>query len=163
MAGLKGGDKLKAKLASMVAMANNAKEVRVGFLAEAKYPDGTSVAMVAAIQNFGAPAAGIPPRPFFRNAIAKHKDEWPKAISELLVDNDYDALRTLQQTGEAIAGQIRQSLVDTNEPPLKAATLRARGVASDLVYNPKDSRTFGAKPLIDTGNMLDSISYQVKE
>jgi len=162
MAELKGGNKLAEKLAEMVTLVNNASAVKVGFLAEARYPDGTPVAMIAAILDFGAPAAGIPPRPFFRNMIAKKKGEWPEVIANLLKANDYDALRTLQQTGEAVAGQLRQSIIDTNEPPLAASTLAKRGV-SGMVYDPKNPKTFGAKPLVETGHLLNSTGYQVKE
>ena len=94
--------------------------LRVGFLEGAKhYPDGTSVAAVAAVLDFGAPRAGIPPRPFFRNMIAAKKSEWPDAIAKLLVANDYDADKTLRQAGAAIVGQLQQSIRDTNAPPLK--------------------------------------------
>jgi hypothetical protein len=103
--------------------------------------------MIAAIQEFGAPSRGIPPRPFFRNMIKAKSGEWPKAIAALLKANNYDARRTLMLTGEAIAGQLRQSIVDTNSPPLKPATIKRKGFA---------------KPLIDTSVMINSIDYEVK-
>ena len=93
--------------------------------------------------------------------IANKQAEWPAAVGGLLKANNYDALRTLQLTGEAIAGQLRTSIVETNEPPLAPSTLRKRGVAG-MVYNPKDMSTFGAKPLVWTGHMLNSVDYQVK-
>lgn len=161
MATTRGGDKFEMKLADMTRLATNARSVGIGFLAEAKYPDGTPMAMIAAIQDFGAPNAGIPPRPFFRNMIAAKRHEWGPAVRDLLLDNGYDALRTLQLAGEAIAGQLRQSIVDTNSPPLAESTLRARGVGG-MVYNPKKSSTFGAKPLIDTGHLFNSVDYEVK-
>ena len=147
MATTKGGDKFEPTLEYMVRMATNASAVNVGFLAEAKYPDGKPVAMIAAIQNFGAPRAGIPPRPFFSDMIKKRSPEWPKAIGDLLVANRYDALRTLQMTGEAVTGQLRKQIQDTNAPPLKPATIRRKGFD---------------KPLIDTGHMWNSVDYQVK-
>ena len=162
MAEIKGGDKFEAALARIATLAGNATSVSIGFLSEATYPNGKPVAMIAAIQEWGAPRAGLPPRPFFRNMIADKKGEWPKAISDLLVANGYDALRTLQQTGEAVAGQLRESIVRTDSPALAESTLRKRGVGG-MVYNAKDRRTFGAKPLIDTGHMLNSVNYQVKE
>lgn len=121
--------------------------VRIGFLENARYPDGTPVAMIAAIQDGGAPNAGIPPRPFFRNMIAKKKGEWPAAIAGLLKANDYDAEKVLGLTGAAIAGQLRQSIIDTNDPPLAEATIRRKGFA---------------KPLVDTGHLLQSVDYEVK-
>jgi hypothetical protein len=160
---ISGGDKLKARLEEIARRLSNASSVRVGFLKDSTYPDGTSVPMVAAVQEFGAPSKGIPPRPFFRNMIAANSPEWPAAIAELAIDTDYDALRILQLTGEAVSGQLRQSIIDTNEPALAESTLRARGVATGTKYNPADAVTFGAKPLVDTGQMLNSVGYQVKE
>jgi hypothetical protein len=161
MAELRGGQAFESSLVSMSARLSNAKEVRIGFLQESTYPDGKPVAMIAAIQEFGAPSVGIPPRPFFRNMISKKQGEWPAAIGNLLKANNYDALRTLQLTGEAVAGQLRQSIVDTNDPPLAASTLRKRGVGG-MVYNAKDASTFGAKPLVRTGHLLQSVDYEVK-
>ena len=126
MATISGGDKLKAKLAGIAAAMSSASSVKIGFLAGSSYPDGTPVPLVAAVQEFGAPSRGIPPRPFFRNMIADKKGEWPKAISDLLVANGYDALRTLQQTGEAVAGQLRESIVRTNSPPLASPCRRKK-------------------------------------
>jgi hypothetical protein len=120
----------------------------VGFQNGATYPDGTPVAMVAAVQDFGSASRGIPPRPFMRSAVAEHKKEWPRTLAKLLRDEKMDTRRALGVLGEEIAGQIRQSIVDTNEPPLAPATIRAKGFA---------------KPLVDTGRMLNSVTYDVKD
>lgn len=145
---VKGGDQLEARLAEISRLANNASSVKVGFLSEATYPNGVPVALIGAIQNWGAPSRGIPPRPFFSNMIAKKSPEWGPAIGQLLVDNGYDALRTLQLAGEDVAGQLRQSIIDTNEPPLAESTIKRKGFD---------------KPLVDTGHMLNSVGYEVKE
>lgn len=145
---IKGSDALNRKLEDISKGIKKASKLRVGFLEDAKYPDGTQVALVAAIQNFGAPSRGIPPRPFFSNMVRDKSPEWPKAISNLLIANNYDTDKTLHQAGEAIAGQLRQSIIDTNEPPLSPATIKKKGFA---------------KPLIDTGVMIHSISYEVDD
>ena len=64
--------------------------------------------------------------------------------------------------GAAIAGQLKQSIIDTNSPPLKEATIVAKGGKHGTIYNPKDPSTFAAKPLIDTGTMLNAINHQVR-
>lgn len=51
--GLSGGDKLTAYLANILKEAEQGETLRVGFLEDATYPDGTQVAMVAATQEFG--------------------------------------------------------------------------------------------------------------
>jgi hypothetical protein len=148
MATMKGGDKLTKKLAQLAKQAGVSKptSVRVGFLETATYPDGTPVAMIAAIQNWGAPKVNIPPRPFFSNMIIDKQKEWPKAIAGLLQKHNGDAYKALDEAGAAIAGQLRQSIVDTNSPPLSPITIRRKGFD---------------KPLVDTGHMLNSIDHEV--
>lgn len=121
--------------------------LRVGFLERSTYPTGQSVAMIAAINEFGAPSRGQPPRPFFRNMIAKYKGEWPKAIGDLLKANDWDAERALDIAGAAIAGQLRQSITDFYGVPLKPATIARKGFD---------------KQLINSAHMLQSVDHEVK-
>ena len=178
MAAISGGDKLQAALDKIAANASKAATLSVGFLADSTYPDGTSTAMVAAVQEFGAPKVGIPPRPFFRNMVAAKSKEWPKAVGELLKDNDFDAEKTLGQTGEAIKGQLQDSIINTNEPPLSPVTVMLRGMKSNdqsLVVNKtvvEEARArvaagltnYGAstKVLDETGHMLNNVDFTVK-
>lgn len=146
---VKGGDKFERYMEGMRERLNRpGSQVRVGFLSRAKYPDGKPVAMIAAIQNWGAPRAGIPPRPFFSNMIAAKGPEWPAAIATQLRLNDYDRRATLLRVGEGVAGQLRQSVIDTNRPPLAESTIARKGFS---------------KPLVETGHMLNSIDYEIVE
>ena len=147
MATISGGDRLAARLTELSKNVTKSAELSVGFLAGATYPTGEHVATIAAIQEFGAPARNIPPRPFFRNMIAAKADSWPAAVAELLEANNYDATKTLMQTGEGIKGQLQQSIHDTNSPPLAPATIAKKGFD---------------KPLIDTAVMINSIDYKVE-
>lgn len=141
-----GGDKFAEALRSRGNSAGRARTVRVGFLKGATYPDGTSVAVVAAINEFGAPSRGQPPRPFFRRMIAEKQAEWPKAIAALLKANDFDAERTLDLVGQAIVGQLQESIQKLYDPPLKPSTIARKGFS---------------KPLISTAAMLRSVSHEV--
>lgn len=146
MAQVKGGLRLESKLEAILRKVTAKEKVRVGFLEGATYPDGTPVALVAAVQNFGAPKVGIPPRPFFSNMV---KDETPrlgKVTAAALQATDYQAGEALKMIGEHVAGALRQSVVDTNSPPLKPATIARKGFS---------------KPLVDTGHMLNSVDYEV--
>lgn len=120
--------------------------LRVGFLEGAAYPDGTSVPLVAAIQEFGAPAKGIPPRPFFRNMIAAKSGGWGKALGKILLSNGGDGKAALATMGEGIRGQLKQSITELTDPPLAESTIEQKGFA---------------KPLIDTSHMLNSVAYEV--
>jgi len=119
---------------------------RVGFLEGSTYPDGTPTAMIAAIQNFGAPARGIPPRPFFSNMITQCGPQWGDEMAKVLRAARYDGALTLARMGERIAGQLRESVRATNSPALSPITIARKGFA---------------KPLIDTGHMWNSIAYEV--
>jgi hypothetical protein len=115
-------------------------------MAGATYPNGVSVPMVAASQEFGAPRAGIPPRPFFRGMISEKSKEWPSALAGLL--KNHNAKDALTLTGEAIAGQLKESIAKYDKgPPLKPATIKRKGFD---------------KQLIDTGHMMNSITYKVE-
>jgi len=76
---LTGGGKLEGFLAGIGRRLASGDAVKVGFLEGSTYPDGTPTALVAAIQNFGAPARGIPPRPFFSNMVTAKSPGWAKA------------------------------------------------------------------------------------
>lgn len=147
---VRGGDRLDAFLAKLATKVAKGGKVRIGFLEGADYPDGTPVAMVAAIQNYGAPAAGIPPRPFFSNMVNRESGGWGVKMANILKRNDYDGEKSLALMGEGIAGQLRQYIVDTNDPPLAPETIRRKG-----------GTPTAAKPLVDTGHMLASISSEV--
>lgn len=147
MATIKGGEKFERAMARLAANLTKPGTLRVGFLENATYPDGKSVAMIGAIQNYGAPGAGIPPRPFFSNMVASKKGGWPRALATNLRANDYDAQKALALMGEGIAGQLRQSIKDTNSPPLATSTIARKG---------------HDKPLVESGIMLGSVDYDVK-
>ena len=174
---LKGGKKLAEALGAIAKALGEKKTLRVGFLAGAKYPDGTPVAMVAAIQEFGAPAARIPPRPYFRTMIADKRREWPKGLAVQLKEAGYDADLALRRTGEAIKGQLQQSIADVTSPALSPVTLMLRkwypsdhspitgrivGAAARAVADGESSAGASTKPLVWTGHLLNSVDYEVK-
>jgi hypothetical protein len=176
MVTLKGGEGLQKALDEIAKKVSKASSVDVGFLSDATYPDGTSVAMVAALDEFGH--GKTPPRPFFRTMIEAKSPEWPEAVGNLLVANDYDAAKTLGQTGAAIKGQLQDSIIDTYAPPLSQITLMLRKMRSedpDLVVTGKTvgeaARRVAAgestdgvstKPLVDSGHLLASVDFEVK-
>lgn len=146
MATISGGTKFEAALAEIAAKFAKPRTLNVGFLANSSYPDGTSVALVAAVQNFGAPSRGIPPRPFFSTAVRTNAKGWPAVIAGALqmTGNDVDA--ALAITGEHIKGQIQLSIRNTMSPPLAPATIAAKG---------------HSKPLVDSGHMQSSVDYEI--
>lgn len=161
MATIKGGDKIRKVLDSTVSKLYPGY-VEVGFPSGASYPEadgGLPVALVAALNEYGhrigaAPAEGqpdhrqsVPPRPFFRNMIAKKKARWPKQMATLLKNTNYDVNATLEMMGQEVSGQLVESIDALKTPPLAASTIARKGFD---------------KPLIDTGTMRKSVTYNVK-
>ncbi len=148
---VKGGGKLAAYLKGLERKAEAAHTVKVGFMSGAKYPDGTPVAMVAAIHNYGAPSQGIPARPFFSNMVAEKSPDWGPNIGNLLKRTNFNARQSLALMGEKISGDLRESIIHGHWAPLSDATR-------------KTSAKGGFKAaLIDTGHMLNSVTYQVDD
>ena len=170
-----GGSKIKDVLADIFARASKRDIVNIGFLENATYPTGVSpkslrqqyadrkkkglkgaipaarggqtVASVAAANEFGVPAHGQPPRPFFRAMIASKSPAWGKRFAVVLKATNYNADQALRLMGEGIAAQLKKSILETNSPPLAESTVKRKGFD---------------KPLVDTGHMLNSIGYEVK-
>lgn len=131
----------------------NATEVRAGFLGGSTYPDGTSVAMVATRNEYGDPANNQLPRPFFRNAIADHQEEWKKTIERGLASG-HDSRTVLEVVGAQIKGDIQESIAELMEPELSPATIRARRTR-------KENKNNSTKPLEDTREMFLDVKYEV--
>lgn len=128
------------------------KQLKVGFIDGATYPDGTPVAMVAATNEYGNPVNNQPPRPFFRNAIAEHESEWLDTISRGL-EKGLPIDDVLAVVGERAVGDVVQSIATLMDPPLSPATIASR----------KSKGNSSTKPLVDTKVMIRDVHYEVGE
>lgn len=128
--------------------------LQVGWF-DAKYEDGTPVSLVAMVQEFGAPEKNIPPRPFLRPAKMEHAQEW-KDQFEKSAKNLHKGRKTeedvLNELGDKIISDIRQSIMDVHFPPLKEQTLKAR----------RRKGNYSDKPLMDTMKMFDTLEKRVE-
>jgi hypothetical protein len=173
MAEVSGGEKLAEALKQIKDKIRSGAEVRVGFLENATYPDGTKVATVAALNNFGAPEAGIPARPFFSKMIARQSPDWGERFADVLVASNYDAETALALMGDGIAGQLRQEIVETDSPANSPVTnlLKQRfptrdGMEFEDVLQARADVAAGesappGKPLSWSGHMLASVDREV--
>lgn len=175
---ISGGDRLEAALRKIATGLKVKTTLQVGFLAGATYPKtGTSIPMVAAIQEFGAPRRGIPPRPFFRPAVKKYSSEWPDQIADQLKKTDFDATKTLNRMGALIRGEIQESIRDVETPALSPVTLMVREIvgpngtptfkdvleARKRVAAGERASGISTKPLIWTSTMLNKVDWRIKE
>lgn len=148
-----GGNKWQAAIAKI---AGQKAALRVGILEGATYsgegntPAGTPVATVAVIQEFGA--AGIPARPFMRNTVLAKKAEWARDAAKLLKGHPDGAAAAFTIMGDVMAKDIQQTIENGVAPSSSQQTI-ARKV--------KRGKQNAALPLVDTGTMQESISFEV--
>jgi hypothetical protein len=153
------------------------KVAKVGWFETATYPSGTPVAYVATIHEFGAPAAGIPPRPFMRPAVADHGAEWLALMAEgtkAVIAGGLSASDVLEMVALRAAGDVAKKIQAVTAPPLSILTLMARqkgGIsgAKELGAMGKELRKgapylpgVSTKPLVFTGQMIQSITGKVE-
>ena len=147
MVTIKGGDRWEAHLKEYASKLGRPVTLSVGWQDGAAYPDGTPVAAVVAGNEYGRPSAGQPPRPAIRNMVAARSPEWGPKFAALLKANGGDATHALEQMGEAIKGEMQQAIADYSGPALKPSTVARKG---------------SAKPLVDTGQELASITVKME-
>jgi hypothetical protein len=148
----------------------------VGWLESAKYPNGTSVAYVATIQEFGYAKGGIPPRPFWRPTIINESAKWRKLAEQQfkkIINGSATVHDLFEAVGAKASGDIRRAISKVTAPPLSPVTLQlrvwkkkgmkiggtqvrwartlvAKGVATTTGVN--------AHPLADTGVMMQTLT-----
>ena len=115
-------------------------------------------AYVAAIHEFGSPKAGIPPRPTLGPALQNNQDEFSKIIANSFKNGTIkDGFELI---GQLAVGKVKSEIADLKSPALKPNTVRARlrhknqGKSVSLTV---------AKPLVNTKQMLQAVSYVVEQ
>lgn len=148
-------DGLPDMLRRMAAVAQ--RDVLVGIPAGEQRDDGPTNAEIGYQNEFGSPANNIPARPHLIPGVAAVQDKavarLTQAASAAATGRMSDAERHLHAAGLIAQNSVRRTLTTAAYRPLSERTLaerRARG------------RT-GTKPLIDTGQYRNSITYVVRD
>lgn len=135
------------------------QQLKVGYF-DTRYPDGTPVAAVAAVQEFGSPAKNIPPRPTLRTTAAAKKAEWgalARQGAEAILAGRVTGSQVMEQLGLKASGDVAKAISSLTTPALKETTIasRRRKMAD------KGKTGSLTKPLVDTALMVSSVTYQV--
>ena len=134
---------------------------KVGWFPSAVYEKGQPVAGIAAVQEFGSPARGIPPRSFFRTTAVEKREEWAATAGQLAKRaalGKMDPKLIMEGVGLAAGGHVRATITKIQSPKLKDATVDAR--KRRLANGGKGAKSTIAKPLVDTGILLGTLSYE---
>ena len=121
-------DKINARLAR-IPREFEGEVAQVGFPRGITYEDGTPVAYIAAIQNFGAPAAGIPKRPFIEPTVASKKEGWVRLMGDgarKVGEGNLSAFDVLDGVGRMAVADIQETIGTLTEPELSPITVLLR-------------------------------------
>jgi hypothetical protein len=144
---VEGGKKLNKYLRELALRLGQGGEAKIGFLEGKTYAEddgGLSVAQVAFWNNFGTTKA--PARPFFTNMIEDQMPTWARKLGMAARYSNYRARGALEIVAADINGHLKESIQLLQDPALSPYTIAKKGFA---------------KPLIDTGTMLDSTGWVV--
>jgi hypothetical protein len=136
-------DELRARI-----KADHSK-INVGIPAGKNEADGTPVALIAAVHEFGSPEKGIPERPFLRTTIQENRGKYVQLNRRNLVavlNGKMTIEQALGQLGDVAKGDVQARIVSGGFAPLKESTIKRKG---------------SSKPLIDTGQMRQSIAWEL--
>lgn len=124
--------------------------IRVGVLSSATREDGADMVVIAAVHEFGSPSIGVPERSFIRSGIREERDSLVKllnVVARSIVGEKMTVDEGLGRLGLWAQTVVRKKIISgTITPPLAASTIARKG--SD-------------KPLIDTGQLVNSITWEI--
>lgn len=118
--------------------------------ASARYPDGTSLLMVAAVNNFGSLNGLVPRRPFMELGADKTHEKITPLLQQLIPKVnalELSSSETLKLLGPVAVGQHQAAIVELQDPSNAESTIASK--QSD-------------NPLIDTGLLHQSVTFTVR-
>lgn len=124
-----------------------ARSIDVGFFETAVYEDGTPVAGVAAVNEFGSSDGRVPERPAFRQAVNRLEDELGVVLGRAVAASGFnidDAV--VERVGLAAQAAVQESITDLRQPPNAPSTVARKG---------------SSNPLVDEGVLRSSVSFEV--
>lgn len=153
------------------------KDVLVGIPAEDSDRDDVPFgnAGIGYINEFGSPAQNIPARPHLTPGVRSVDDQTlpqlEKAATAILSGDQAGADRALNRAGIIASGGVKRYLNASGFTPLADSTVAARarrgrkGAKKEIESRKagNDAGTANAKPLIDTGQYRNSITYIVRD
>lgn len=103
-------------------------KARVGIIENKTYPDGEGVAWVGFTNEYGTDV--IPPRPFFRTAVAENRTKLPQIVAGLMKSHDPET--ALRLGCEHMVDELKQSVMTWQDPPNAPSTIEQKGYNAPL-------------------------------
>lgn len=168
-------DDLKGEISVLVGVPGTADEYKDGanqvmiasvheFGADIKHPGGTpyvlnDVGQARFVKKGHADPAGvtkahiisIPERSFLRSTVDEKSNDYAALLAKLVgqvVDGKITPTQALDRLGLTVERDVKRKIVEIKEPPNAASTIRMKK---------------SSNPLIDTGQLRQSITYEIRK
>lgn len=125
----------------------NRSYTAVGWFGSGDSPKDNLAARMA-VHEYGSPKKNIPSRPVNAQTFEKNKNKIPKIIDKLvskIIEKKWSAKRALTFLGAWYTGQIKDMFIKGNFQGLGFKIIKRKG---------------SSKPLIDTGQMRNSVTHR---
>jgi hypothetical protein len=114
------------------------------------------------IHERGSPAQNIPKRPFLVPGVENSRDQWQPylraAATAALRGDDTSMTSALESAGAAARDAVKMRIIEKIPPPVTEQTVRRSRSAGR-----RAGEVSGATPLVDTAQLLNSITYAVED
>jgi hypothetical protein len=134
----------------------------------ARQGSGITNSALGYIHEHGAPEANLPARPFLVPGVAKVHQNTARRLraagAAALDGKPAVVLREMAAAGQEAVNSVQATIRAGIPPPLKPATVKARQRRSKgSKYRRKAAVASQTTPLIDTGQLLRSITYVMRK
>lgn len=150
-------DNMNKFLAAVEAMQQGRVLVGIPMSEDKRQDSPIGNAAIGYINENGSPAQGIPPRPFLKPGVEKVKEQIAnelKSGAAAAFDDPTSVQKSYTRAGLIAVGSIKKTIVaGEGFEPLADSTIEARRRAGAK----------GEKPLIRTGQLLNSITYVIRD
>lgn len=136
-------------LSELKARVMGGRIVKIGFSSGASEKDGTPSALVGAVHEFGSETRGIPERSYLRSTMHEQMNKYVqmnKRSLQRVVKGIMSMRLALELLGQVASGDVKRKIRTGPFTPLSQGTIDRKG--SD-------------RPLIDTGDMLKNVTYEL--
>lgn len=145
-------DRDRGRLALLRALEDiDGSYVDVGLFEGEDHPESDlSIAQIGAVHEYGTRDGTIPERSFLRRTHDEKRTVYARRLDDAygrILAGQARLVSVLMAFAERVASDVRRTITAVSEPPLKPATIRAKGGKSN--------------PLIDTGTMRASVRGRV--
>lgn len=146
-----GGDRIVQRIRELRDRLTKQNGVLVGVPKGAgNYEDGTKMAVIAAVQEYGSADGRIPERSFLRVPLSAEQRRFAETFRRMtpaVIHGKAPMRQMLTMVGEQAAGVAKEAISAGINPPNAPSTVKRKGSST---------------PLVDTGALRQAITYVIE-